>query len=120
MTTSYKDDTDIHTDNLAARAHQAKHLTIFKRFFLEDLYSTNGTYIIGQPIVKRPLKNGDVIVIGKLELSYTYESNSAGDAVSDKLFSAASASTVFSDSLSCSGKIAAGLPSKNLLAKAST
>ena len=33
MTTSYKDDTDIHTDNLAASAHQAKHLTIFNDFF---------------------------------------------------------------------------------------
>ena len=120
MTTGLKDEADIHTDNFAASAHKAKHLTIFNDFFLEDLDSTNGTYVIGQPIAKRPLKNGDVIVISKLELSYPNESNSASDAVSDKLFSAASACIVCSDSHSCSGQIAAGLPPKSLLAKTST
>ena len=37
MTTSYKDDADIHTDNLAASAHQAKHLTIFNDFFITSI-----------------------------------------------------------------------------------
>jgi len=46
---------------------------------LEDLDSTNGTYVNRQPIAKRPLKNGDVIVIGKQELRYTNESYSASD-----------------------------------------
>ena len=46
---------------------------------MEDLDSTNGTYVNRQPIAKRPLKNGDVIVIGKHELRYTNESNSASD-----------------------------------------
>ena len=44
-----------------------------------ELDSTNGTYVNRQPIAKRPLKNGDVIVVGKHELRYTNESNSASD-----------------------------------------
>lgn len=79
MTIGRKDDNDIRIDNLAVSGHHAKLLTIFDDSFLEDLDSTNGTYVNGQPITKHPLKNGDVIVIGKHELRYKNESNSASD-----------------------------------------
>lgn len=46
---------------------------------MEDLDSTNGTYVNGQAITKHPLKHGDVIVIGKHELRYMNESSSASD-----------------------------------------
>ena len=70
MTIGRKDDNDISIENLAVSGHHAKILTIFDDSFLEDLDSTNGTYINCQPITKHPLKNGDVIVIWKHELRY--------------------------------------------------
>ncbi|MBL4582087.1 MAG: FHA domain-containing protein [Gammaproteobacteria bacterium] len=79
MTIGRKDGNDIRIDNLAVSGHHAKLLTIFDDSFLEDLNSTNGTYVNGRPITKHPLKNGDVIVIGKHELRYLNESNSASD-----------------------------------------
>lgn len=79
MTIGRKDDNDIRIDNLAVSGHHAKLLTIFDDSFLEDLDSTNGTYVNGRPITKHPLKTGDVIVIGKHELRYVNESNSASD-----------------------------------------
>jgi len=79
MTIGRKDDNDIRIENLAVSGHHAKILTIFDDSFLEDLDSTNGTYVNGQPVNKHPLKSGDVIVIGKHELRYVNESLSASD-----------------------------------------
>ena len=79
MTIGRKDDNDVRIENLAVSGHHAKLLTIFDDSFLEDLDSTNGTYVNGQPITKHPLKHGDVIVIGKHELRYINESSSAND-----------------------------------------
>ncbi len=79
MTIGRKDDNDIRIENLAVSGHHAKLLTIFDDSFLEDLDSTNGTYVNGQPIRKHPLKHGDVIVIGKHELRYINDSRSTGD-----------------------------------------
>ncbi|MEQ8952708.1 MAG: FHA domain-containing protein, partial [Gammaproteobacteria bacterium] len=47
--------------------------------FLEDLDSTNGTFVNGKPIDKHPLSNGDIIVIGKHELKYINEAASVTD-----------------------------------------
>ncbi len=74
MTIGRKEDNDICIENLAVSGHHAKLLTIFDDSFLEDLDSTNGTYVNGQPIKKHPLKNGDVITIGKHELRYLNDS----------------------------------------------
>lgn len=79
MTIGRKEDNDIRIENLAVSGHHAKLLTIFDDSFLEDLDSTNGTFVNGQPITKHPLKNGDVIVIGKHELRYVNESLAASD-----------------------------------------
>ncbi|MEX2468601.1 MAG: FHA domain-containing protein [Pseudohongiellaceae bacterium] len=79
MTIGRKEDNDIRIDNLAVSGHHAKLLTIFEDSFLEDLDSTNGTYVNGQPITKHPLKHGDVITIGKHELRYLNETARAGD-----------------------------------------
>lgn len=70
MTIGRKEDNDIRIENLAVSGHHAKLLTIFDDSFLEDLNSTNGTYVNGRSISKHALKNGDVITIGKHELRY--------------------------------------------------
>ena len=48
-------------------------ITILDDSFLEDLGSTNGTYVNGKLVKKHALKDGDVIAIGKHELKYANE-----------------------------------------------
>ena len=79
MTIGRKDDNDIRIENLAVSGHHAKLLTIFEDSFLEDLDSTNGTYVNGKAIEKHPLKHGDVITIGKHELHYINEAAGRND-----------------------------------------
>ena len=74
-----KSDNDIHLDNLAVSGHHAKILTILNDSFIEDIGSTNGTYVNGTLIKKQALKNEDVIKIGKHELKYLNETASTGD-----------------------------------------
>ena len=45
-------------------------VTILNDSFLEDLGSTNGTLVNGQPIKKHFLQNNDVIELGKYKLKY--------------------------------------------------
>ena len=80
MTIGRKDDNDIRIDNLAVSGHHAKLLTIFGDSFLEDLNSTNGTFVNGRSISKHALKNGDVITIGKHELRYINYNNKPASA----------------------------------------
>lgn len=80
MTIGRADDNDIRIKNLAVSAHHAKLLNIFDDSFLEDLDSTNGTFVNGKAIDKHPLKHGDIIIIGKHELRYINERKSvSGD-----------------------------------------
>jgi len=73
VTIGRKTDNDIHIDNLAVSGNHAKILTILNDSFIEDLDSTNGTYINGKKISKHALKNGEIITIGKHELKYVNE-----------------------------------------------
>ena len=70
LTVGRKPDNDIHIDNLAVSGNHAKILTILNDSFIEDLDSTNGTYINGEKISKHALQGGETIVIGKHELKY--------------------------------------------------
>ena len=70
FTIGRKPDNDIHIDNLAVSGNHAKILTILNDSFVEDLGSTNGTFVAGDKISKHALQNGESIVIGKHELKY--------------------------------------------------
>ncbi len=70
LTIGRKPENDIHIDNLAVSGHHAKILTILNDSFIEDIGSTNGTFINGNKIVKHALQNGESIVIGQHELKY--------------------------------------------------
>ena len=48
-------------------------VTILDDSFLEDLDSTNGTLVNGQPISRHVLKNNDVIELGKYKLKFMSE-----------------------------------------------
>ena len=64
---------DIQIDNLAISGEHAAVVTILNDSFLEDLNSTNGTLVNGQPAKKHFLKNGDVIELGKYKLKYVVD-----------------------------------------------
>lgn len=61
---------DIQIDNLAISGEHAAIVTILNDSFLEDLNSTNGTYVNGQPIKKHFLKDNDVVELGKYRLKF--------------------------------------------------
>ena len=67
---------DIPIENLAVSGEHAAIVTILNDSFLEDLGSTNGTLVNGQPVKKHFLQNGDTIEIGKYKLRYANESSS--------------------------------------------
>lgn len=64
---------DIQIDNLAISGEHAVVITILNDSFLEDLGSTNGTFVNGQSIKKHFLVNGDTIELGKYRLKYVSE-----------------------------------------------
>ncbi len=65
---------DIQIDNLAVSGEHAVIVTILNDSFLEDLGSTNGTVVNGNPIKKHFLQNNDVIELGKYKLKFVGES----------------------------------------------
>ncbi|MFT5665424.1 MAG: pSer/pThr/pTyr-binding forkhead associated (FHA) protein [Gammaproteobacteria bacterium] len=71
-----KPNNDIHIDNLSVSGKHAQVITILEDSFLEDLGSTNGTYVNGKLIKKHALDNGDNITLGKYQI--IYHSNSGG------------------------------------------
>jgi len=79
ITIGRKPDNEIPIDNLAVSGKHALVITILDDSFLEDLGSTNGTYVNGKLIKKHALKDGDVIAIGKHELKYVNENASDDD-----------------------------------------
>lgn len=61
---------DIVIDNLAVSGEHAVLLMTGGEVFLEDLNSTNGTYINGKAVKKQQLQNGDGIEIGKYKIKF--------------------------------------------------
>ena len=61
---------DLLLDNLAVSAEHAAIVTLENDSFLEDLNSTNGTQVNGQPIRKHFLQDEDVIEIAQYRIKY--------------------------------------------------
>lgn len=75
LTIGRKAHNDIQIDNLAISGEHAAVVTILNDSFLEDLNSTNGTLVNGQPIKKHVLRNNDIIELGKYSLKYVADTN---------------------------------------------
>jgi len=75
---------DIQIDNLAVSGEHAVIVTILNDSFLEDLGSTNGTVVNGNPIKKHFLQNNDVVELGKYKLKFVGEAAPAAGASTDK------------------------------------
>jgi hypothetical protein len=74
-------DNDIRIDNPAVSGHHALVINILNDSFLEDLNSTNGTYVNGKIIKKHALQHGDVITVGHHALRFV---DSETDAPADE------------------------------------
>ncbi len=105
---------DIVIDNLAVSGEHAVLITILNDSFIEDLGSTNGTTVNGQPIKKHFLQANDTVELGKYKLKFVaeakpvHEHSRYGDA------SSASASRSFATSIHSppsASPAAAGSPS---------
>ena len=68
---------DIQIDNLAVSGEHAIIMTILNDSFLEDLGSTNGTLVNGQPVKKHFLQSTDTVEIGKYKLKYMNEATAS-------------------------------------------
>lgn len=69
---------DIVIDNLAVSGEHAVLQMSGNEVFVEDLNSTNGTYLNGKAVKKQQLNNGDTVEIGKYKIKYVNEVASAG------------------------------------------
>jgi predicted component of type VI protein secretion system len=83
VTIGRKAHNDIQIDNLAVSGEHALIVTILNDSFMEDLGSTNGTLVNGNPVKKHILQNNDVIEIGKYKLKYVSEAPGGQASVAD-------------------------------------
>jgi len=61
---------DIVIDNLAVSGEHAVLHMVGSDVYLEDLHSTNGTYVNARPIQKQALEHEDVVEIGRYKLRF--------------------------------------------------
>jgi len=64
---------DIVIDNLAVSGEHAVLQMVGADVFIEDLNSTNGTYINGKPVKKQLLSHDDTVEVGKYKIKYLLE-----------------------------------------------
>ena len=69
---------DVVIDNLAVSGEHAVLQMLGSEVHLEDLNSTNGTYVNGKAVKKQLLLNNDVVEIGKYKIKYANEAADAG------------------------------------------
>jgi pSer/pThr/pTyr-binding forkhead associated (FHA) protein len=68
-------DNDIRIDDHTVSGHHAKIVTFFNASYIEDLDSTNGTFVNGQRVTKRTLNPNDVIQVGHHRLMIESDEN---------------------------------------------
>ncbi|MEA3410405.1 MAG: FHA domain-containing protein [Pseudomonadota bacterium] len=73
ITVGRKSDNDIHIENPSISGYHAQVITILNESFIEDLNSTNGTFVNSRMVRKHALHNGDVISLGQHKLEYVNE-----------------------------------------------
>jgi chromosome segregation ATPase len=64
-------DNDVHIDAEFISRHHAVALRAGAKTVIEDLNSTNGTYVNGQRVNRRTLKDGDLVTLGKTEFRFS-------------------------------------------------
>lgn len=75
---------DIHIDNLAVSSHHAAIRKVMNTYFIEDLQSTNGTFVNEKKIDKYELLDGDQVIIGKHSLLFRYKTRAKAQSALDE------------------------------------
>jgi len=70
ITIGRRTDNDLCLDNLAISGYHSQISTVLDDCFLEDLDSTNGTFVNSNIVTKHALKDGDIIDIGNHRIKY--------------------------------------------------
>lgn len=68
ITIGRRSDNDVAIANLSISGKHAKICLEDSQAFLEDLNSTNGTYVNGEIVKRRTIQSGDDIILGKIRL----------------------------------------------------
>ena len=69
---------DVVIDNLAVSGEHAALQMTGNEVTLEDLNSTNGTYVNGKAVKKQVLQNGDTVEVGKYKIKFVSEAEAPG------------------------------------------
>jgi pSer/pThr/pTyr-binding forkhead associated (FHA) protein len=69
---------DVVIDNLAISGEHAVFQMAGSDVFIEDLNSTNGTYVNGKAAKKQQLNNGDTVEVGKYKIKFVSEAVNEG------------------------------------------
>jgi hypothetical protein len=72
LTIGRSPDNTVIVDNPAVSGHHARVFSESGAVILEDLNSTNGTFVNGQHTTRRVLRTGDVLLIGKHQLVFEH------------------------------------------------
>ncbi|MCA9539900.1 MAG: GGDEF domain-containing protein [Myxococcales bacterium] len=68
-------DVDIPIDDESVSRRHCRLMPVDGAWFIEDLRSTNGTYVAGVPVTRAPLRDGDLIKIGSTIFKFLSTSN---------------------------------------------
>jgi len=66
-------DNDLSIDDPAVSGHHAQIVTVFDSSYVEDLGSTNGTFVNGKQVKTHTLHNGDVLTMGHYQILFQSE-----------------------------------------------
>ncbi|VAX02565.1 hypothetical protein MNBD_GAMMA19-1147 [hydrothermal vent metagenome] len=66
-------DNDLSIDDPAVSGHHAQIVTVFDSSYIEDLGSTNGTFVNGKQAKTHTLHNGDVLTMGHYQILFQSE-----------------------------------------------
>ncbi|MCM2267643.1 MAG: FHA domain-containing protein [Elusimicrobiales bacterium] len=80
FTLGRKPDNDIALDNAAVSGHHCKFYESGGTWFVEDMNSTNGTFVNGKKTLKAGLKPGDTVTIVKYSLLFADENTAMASA----------------------------------------
>lgn len=69
---------DVYIDNIAVSVDHARVVTVGEESFIEDMDSTNGSLLNGMPVKKHVLRHGDVIGVGKYQITYVDDASVGG------------------------------------------
>jgi predicted component of type VI protein secretion system len=97
MTIGRQSDNGLVIDNPAVSSHHACVFRDRDEFVVEDLQSTNGTFVNDSRVVRQTLHHGDVLVVGRQKL--TFDQGASGDTApsESELHSSTQGETVFVD-----------------------